>query len=72
METTLNNETNNTNTSLKLIEKYNEVFQGFSKLDRDERLKSLIKLGSLTGEDVEFLKAGSPIDIELAEKFIEN
>lgn len=56
----------------KMREKFNELFQGFSKLKRDERLRRLVKMGALTHEDVEFLNAGSPVDIELAEKFIEN
>jgi hydroxymethylglutaryl-CoA reductase len=46
--------------------------QGFSKLDRDERLKRLRDMGALTSEDIRFLRAGAPVPFELAEKFIEN
>lgn len=56
----------------KLCERYEELFKGFSKLDREDRINRLIKIGVLTGEDAEFLKAGSPMELELAEKFIEN
>ncbi len=47
-------------------------FAGFSKLSRNERFERLVQIGALTKEDVQFLKAGSPLDFELAEKFIEN
>lgn len=49
-----------------------ELFQGFSKLNREERIKRLLELGALTQDDVRFLKAGSPVPVDLAEKFIEN
>lgn len=56
----------------KNAEKYNQLFQGFSKLDRDERLRRLMEMGALSYEDVRFLRAGANVPIELAEKFIEN
>lgn len=49
-----------------------DLFSGFSKLTRDERFARLRELGALTKEDAAFLKAGSPLSVELAEKFIEN
>jgi len=48
------------------------LFSGFSKLSRQERFDRLMAMGALSKEDVKFLKAGSPLDFELAEKFIEN
>ncbi|MCB0422036.1 MAG: hydroxymethylglutaryl-CoA reductase, degradative [Bdellovibrionales bacterium] len=49
-----------------------ELFSGFSKLDRKDRLHRLVKMGALTAKDVEFLNQGSPLSTDLAEKFIEN
>lgn len=49
-----------------------EKFQGFSKLNRDERLQRLMEMGALSLEDVRFLKGGAQVGIELAENFIEN
>ena len=42
-------------------EKYTELFQGFSKLDRDERLQRLVEMGALTSEDMRFFRAGAPV-----------
>jgi hydroxymethylglutaryl-CoA reductase len=53
-------------------QKYSDLFQGFSKLDRHERLQRLMEMGALNREDVAFLRAGAPVPMELAEKFIEN
>jgi hydroxymethylglutaryl-CoA reductase len=53
-------------------QKYSELFQGFSKLDRDERLERLQQMGALNNEDLRFLRGGAQVPIELAEKFIEN
>lgn len=49
-----------------------DMFQGFSKLDREERFKRLLLMGALSPEDIRFLRQGAPVPIELAEKFIEN
>ncbi len=49
-----------------------ELFQGFSKLEREERLNRLVEMGALTPEDVDFLCKKNAIEPELAEKFIEN
>ncbi len=48
-----------------------DLFQGFSKLTRDERFKRLEQMGALTPEDAKLLKNGD-MDFNLAEKFIEN
>ncbi|MBX3022439.1 MAG: hydroxymethylglutaryl-CoA reductase, degradative [Bdellovibrionales bacterium] len=53
-------------------ERYSELFQGFSKLDREERFLRLQEMGALSPEDVRFLRAGAPVGLDLAEKFIEN
>ena len=48
------------------------LFQGFSKLTRDERLSRLKEMGALSSEDFNYLKIGAPIENSLAEHFIEN
>jgi hydroxymethylglutaryl-CoA reductase len=50
----------------------NNPFQGFSKLDRDQRLERLYEMGALSREDLLVLKKGTPLSIDLAEHFIEN
>ncbi|NJM09933.1 MAG: hydroxymethylglutaryl-CoA reductase, degradative [Bdellovibrionaceae bacterium] len=54
------------------VDRMQELFQGFSKLGREERLQRLVEMGALNTEDVRFLRAGAQVPIELAEKFIEN
>ncbi len=54
------------------VDLMHELFQGFSRLGREERMQRLVEMGALGPEDVKFLRAGSPVPIELAEKFIEN
>lgn len=49
-----------------------ELFQGFSKLDRESRFQRLIELGALTTEDIAYLRSGGVNDTSLAEKLIEN
>lgn len=49
-----------------------ELFQGFSKLSKEERFKRLLEMGALTSEDIKYLKSGGMKDTTLAEKFIEN
>ncbi|GAB4391612.1 MAG: hydroxymethylglutaryl-CoA reductase, degradative [Gammaproteobacteria bacterium] len=49
-----------------------ELFKGFSKLNRAQRLARLVKMGALTTEDVQFLNRKTAIEPELAEHFIEN
>jgi len=55
-----------------MIQNANELFQGFSKLSREERFQRLIKLGALTVEDVQFLQTCGLNNFNLAEKLIEN
>lgn len=49
-----------------------ELFQGFSKLSRQERYQKLLRAGVLTKEEVDFLDRGGLKDLTLGEKFIEN
>lgn len=49
-----------------------DIFKGFSKLSREERLKALFEVGVLEAADVEYLNKGGLKDTTLGEKFIEN
>lgn len=49
-----------------------DVFKGFSKLSREERLKALMEVGVLHDSDVDYLVKGGLRDTSLGEKFIEN
>ena len=49
-------------------DKMMELFQGFSKLSRDERFVRLQEMGALSPEDVKYLKSGGLKDVNLAEK----
>jgi hydroxymethylglutaryl-CoA reductase len=49
-----------------------ELFLGFSKLNREDRLQKLLNFGLLKDEEVEYLVKGGLKDISLGEKFIEN
>lgn len=49
-----------------------DLFKGFSKLDLNGRLKSLLQAGLLTYEEMQYLKQGGMSDLTLGEKFIEN
>lgn len=49
-----------------------DIFKGFSKLTREERLKSLKDVGAISSEDHDFLMKGGLKDTSLGEKFIEN
>ena len=51
---------------------FKQLFEGFSKLERPDRLKRLQEMGVLTSEDISYLKKSSGLDISLAENFIEN
>ncbi len=53
-------------------ERFHQLFQGFSKLDREERMRRLVEMGALSYDDVRFLRSGANVPLELAEKFIEN
>ena len=50
----------------------NDMFKGFSKLNREQRIQKLLEIGALLPEDAQFLKVGGLQDVGLAEKFIEN
>ena len=50
----------------------NNLFSGFSKLDRNQRLSRLVEMGVLTKDDIDFLKSDEPLGVHLAEHFIEN
>lgn len=49
-----------------------DIFKGFSKLTRRERLQALEETGVLESRDVDYLEKGGLKDIALGEKFIEN
>ncbi|ARG96636.1 hydroxymethylglutaryl-CoA reductase, degradative [Legionella micdadei] len=49
-----------------------QLFQGFSKLTREERFQRLLELGALTAEDIRYLSNGGVQDTVLADKLIEN
>jgi hydroxymethylglutaryl-CoA reductase len=49
-----------------------DIFKGFSKLNREQRIQKLIEIGALSSEDAKFLENGGLQDTGLAEKFIEN
>ncbi|RYZ64244.1 MAG: hydroxymethylglutaryl-CoA reductase, degradative, partial [Proteobacteria bacterium] len=49
-----------------------EIFKGFSKLTRSQRLDALEDSGVLEAADADFLEKGGLRDTQLGEKFIEN
>ncbi len=49
-----------------------DIFKGFSKLNREERLRALLETGLLQESDIHFLANGGLKEFTLAEKFIEN
>lgn len=57
---------------MSLAPNADELFQGFSKLTREERFQRLIKLGALCTDDIAFLKQGGIKELDLADKLIEN
>lgn len=54
------------------MKRLDQLFKGFSSRNHDERLSALLESGSLTSEDVEYLKNGGLQHIQLGENFIEN
>src|SRR3990167_9368458 len=52
--------------------KLGQLFQGFSKLSRPDRLNRLVQIGALSTEDVKFLNTNQGLPPDLAEQFIEN
>jgi hydroxymethylglutaryl-CoA reductase len=57
---------------MSLTNNATQLFQGFSKLNREERFQRLLALGALNEEDVAFLLRGGVQDTNLADKLIEN
>lgn len=55
-----------------MTKQLHEIFKGFSKLSREERLKALKEVGVLHDSDVDYLAKGGLKDTSLGEKFIEN
>ena len=48
------------------------LFQGFSKLTRQERFQCLLAMGALTTEDIAYLNRGGVDNLDLGDKLIEN
>lgn len=57
---------------MSLTKDTDQLFQGFSKLSREERFQRLIIMGALTHEDVNYLCEGGLDNMYLADKLIEN
>ena len=57
---------------MSLTNNASQLFQGFSKLNREERFKCLLAMGAITDDDVAFLQNGCVQDTFLADKLIEN
>ena len=57
---------------MPLVNDASELFQGFSKLAREERFERLLALGAITSDDVTYLSQGGIQDTNLADKLIEN
>lgn len=55
-----------------MTKQLHDIFKGFSKLSREERLKALMDVGVLHDSDVEYIAKGGLRDTSLGEKFIEN
>ena len=53
-------------------QKFIALFDGFSKLNREDRLQRLHKMGALSKKDMIFLREGAHVEMDLAENFIEN
>jgi hydroxymethylglutaryl-CoA reductase len=49
-----------------------ELFKGFSKLDLNDRLKTLAQAGLIDSQEAQYLRQGGMTDTKLGEKFIEN
>lgn len=57
---------------MPLSNKADQLFQGFSKLTREERFQRLLELGALNTEDIQYLQKGGVKETILADKLIEN
>jgi len=49
-----------------------DLFEGFSKLNQDERYARLVAMGALTSTEVTYLQNGGLQDCHLADHLIEN
>lgn len=57
---------------MSLIKNADQLFQGFSKLTREERFQRLCAMGALTQDEVGYLLNGGLESMTLADKLIEN
>ncbi|MDP3561559.1 MAG: hydroxymethylglutaryl-CoA reductase, degradative [Legionellaceae bacterium] len=57
---------------MSLTKNTGQLFQGFSKLSREERFQRLYAMGALTKEDTSYLQSGGLDSTNLADKLIEN
>lgn len=57
---------------MSLNKNADQLFQGFSKLTREERFQRLVDLGALSHDDISYLSHGGMQSSILAEKLIEN
>ncbi|WP_028388928.1 hydroxymethylglutaryl-CoA reductase, degradative [Legionella fairfieldensis] len=57
---------------MSLNDKAGQLFQGFSKLAREERFQRLLEAGALTADDIDYLQGGGVQSTLLADKLIEN
>lgn len=55
-----------------MAENLEQLFQGFSKISREERLSRLKSMANLNDQDLAVLEGKIPFDLNLAENFIEN
>lgn len=58
--------------SSKLNGELVELFKGFSKLSKEQRLQALLQYGLLEKAEIDFLQNGGLKDTSLGEKFVEN
>jgi len=57
---------------MSLTSNASALFQGFSKLTRQERFQRLVSLGAMTPEDITYLERGGVDNLDMADKLIEN
>lgn len=57
---------------MPLMNQFESLLTGFSKLNRHERFQRLLELGFLTVEDLDYLQTGGIKDLNLADQLIEN
>lgn len=55
-----------------MAENLEGLFQGYSKLTREERLDRLKSMAHLSDDDLEVIEGKTPLDLDLAEHFVEN